>query len=232
MRVSLFQKKIFVLFGMMSLSACYFSEDQGGKTIISFENQVAPLLMQSCASQGCHDSVSTFGALNLELNTMRSASDVYADLQSLSLLDLTSPEQSLLLTQASNSNTADPHGGGLIIDVGDSDYQLIVDWINAGVFNDDCSALVHGYANDVLPALSSCSGTGCHDVSAGLKLTGADAFSSMQAAINQSAPFYSDILQSGLGENSHPGGAVFGSNADPNFKTIYCWIKVDQAIQN
>ncbi|MCB1197225.1 MAG: hypothetical protein KDK51_02560 [Deltaproteobacteria bacterium] len=224
-----------VIFFMTFFIACYIDKPTGSSTVgSSFETDLAPLLSDNCATSGCHDTETGIAALNFEISDVRLATDVFGVIETANLLDTTTPADSLLLTQASNSDENDPHTGGEVFALDSTAYENLLAWITDGALNDDCSNVDHSFATDVLPAFASCNTVGCHDSDHSLNLLAGDAFASIVSndVVNTDNPIASRLLQYSLGNESHPPGAVFTSPNDNDFRTIFCWIKVDQAVEN
>lgn len=224
-------RRLFSFLPVLLLCACFIEKESSSSSRPSFEEDLAPLLSLNCATAGCHNEDASQGGLNLELTETRLAGDVFEDLDAGNYLNTTTPEMSLLLTQASNSDENDPHTGGEIFSVTSDEYADLLAWITDGALNDDCTNVDHTFETDVLPLFASCSGTGCHDEGANLSLTQENAFMSIQdnGSVNVNDPLGSDLLQYALGNEEHPPGAQYPSVNDEDFRTIFCWIKVDEA---
>lgn len=221
---------------LLFLSSCYIQDGGGGggsTQIVSFETDVAPLLSTSCASSGCHDTTSLQGNLDLSLDP-RIADDVFVSIDSANLLDLETPDASKLLTQATNTDDLDPHTGGAVIDTDSDPYKTVLSWIEDGALNDDCTNVTHTFSLDVLPALSNCSTSGCHDGTEAFSLAMEDAFTTIteQELVNMESPTQSLLLRNAIGELEHTGGVIFPSVNQEEYRKIFCWIKVDEAIEN
>lgn len=232
--IQLYARALCLLVCTINMTSCYIQNESGGTSSsdISFESDLAPLLSQNCASVGCHDETTQSGGLNLGLTDTFLAGDVFAQIQP--LLDTTTPENSVLLLQATNSDPDDPHTGGEVFSIDSDDYQNLLTWIEEGALNDDCTTVEHSFATHVQPIFTNCNGAGCHDANETLNLSDDVAFVSIEEnnAVDVDHPVQSNLLQYGLGNNDHPGGALFATVNDDDFRTIFCWIKVDQAVEN
>lgn len=226
-------QRLFILISTIFLTSCYLQNETGSSSN-SFESDLAPLLTENCATSGCHDTDTSSGGLNLETNETRLADDVFGNLQGSGLINTVVPEDSVLLTQASNSDETDEHGGGEIFSTDSDEYASLLEWITAGALNDDCTNVTHSFATDVEPVFASCNTSGCHDDSNSLDLTVGNAFSSIgtNESVDTDRPIDSDLLQYALGNNEHPPGEVFASVNDDDFRTVFCWIKIDEAVEN
>jgi hypothetical protein len=98
----------------------------------SFRNHVIPLLTRiGCNSGACHGALAGKGGFKLSLRGYDPTTDHFVmTRQALGRrVDRTEPAKSLLLRKPT---MAVAHGGGLKIEVGSPDYQLLADWIAAG----------------------------------------------------------------------------------------------------
>jgi hypothetical protein len=98
----------------------------------SFRNHVIPLLTKiGCNSGACHGALAGKGGFKLSLRGYDPTTDHFVmTRQALGRrIDRTEPAKSLVLRKPT---MAVSHGGGLKIEVGSSDYQLLADWIAAG----------------------------------------------------------------------------------------------------
>ncbi len=217
------------LFTTSVLLGCYFKKGNNGtdaSSEVSFENDVSKILTSKCGTSGCHAGATPQGGLNLnvddsDLNTL------YTSV--MTEVNVDAPEESPLLAKASNTET---HTGGEVLATSSEDYQTVLMWITDGAFNDNCEGVPHGFASDVTPILTDrCTNSGCHDVTVPIFTSNAFENISGAKAINIDSPLMSSLLRKPLGLDSHTGGTIFPSKND-DYKTIYCWIKVDQAIDN
>ncbi len=208
---------------------CYLSSNDNSSSApqedVSFETDVTAILTEKCATSGCHAGGTPAGALNLNIDDS-DATTLYTNISA--QIDVDTPEESALLTKASNTVT---HAGGEVITVDSDEYQAILAWISEGAFNDNCDAIPHSFATDVTPIFSQCTTAGCHDVTAPILV--ADPFQNITDAesVDIDSPAQSPLLRKPLGLDTHSGGAVFPSKND-DYKTIFCWIKEDDAIDN
>lgn len=98
----------------------------------SFVNHVIPVLTRSgCNSGACHGALAGKGGLKLSLRGYDSPSDHFAlTRQALSRrIDREVPEKSLLLLKPT---MVIGHGGGMRLEVGTREYQVLSEWIAAG----------------------------------------------------------------------------------------------------
>jgi hypothetical protein len=98
----------------------------------SFRNHVIPLMTRiGCNSGACHGALAGKGGFKLSLRGYDPTTDHFVmTRQALGRrIDKTEPAKSLLLRKPT---MAVSHGGGLKIEVGSADYQLLADWIAAG----------------------------------------------------------------------------------------------------
>jgi len=212
----------------VTVLGCYLKSDGGGTSTgdeVSFETDITALLTAQCGTSGCHAGSTPQGGLNLNLDDT-DIETLYTDVSA--QIDLDAPEESPLLAKATNTT---PHTGGEIFTTSSEEYQTILTWITDGAFNDNCDNVTHGFAADVTPIFSQCNTAGCHDTIAPI-LT-ADEFANITAAdaIDTENPSASSLLRKPLGLDNHTGGAVFPTKND-DYKTIFCWIKVDDAVEN
>lgn len=103
------------------------------KRHFNFENDITPILTRySCNYSGCHGKAEGQNGFKLSVFGF----DARADFDALTKegrgrrVLLSAPEKSLLLTKASGGV---PHGGGVRIDVGSREYNMLRDWIGAGI---------------------------------------------------------------------------------------------------
>ncbi|MBN9519790.1 DUF1553 domain-containing protein [bacterium] len=98
----------------------------------SFRNHVVPTLTRTgCNSGACHGALAGKGGLKLSLRGYDPDSDHFAlTRQAVARrVDLTRPEQSLLLQKATRSI---PHAGGARFDVGSDHHALLLQWVTGG----------------------------------------------------------------------------------------------------
>jgi hypothetical protein len=212
------------------IQACFFDE-AGGDAGASFQDDISPLLLINCATAGCHDADASSGGLNLALDEGQTPTDQYDEITNAALVDATMPETSVLLLQAANADPNDPHDGGVVFAQGSTEYNQILTWIQEGAINDDCTGVDHGFSADVIPALSSCTGSGCHDGTASPNFLD-QPYNAASGVVNVDNPAQSLLLQNALGQNDHGGGTVFASASDEDYRTIFCWIQEDDAADN
>lgn len=225
-------RKAFLMASILVLSACYISKQSGGggdvSEDVSFESDVANILITQCGTSGCHAGASPAGGLNLNLEDSDAAT-LYTALTA--QIDLDAPSESVLLAKATNATS---HSGGEIFAVDSEDYQTILQWITDGAFNDNCDGVTHAFAVDVTPIFTQCTTSGCHQAgSTNMDLATAPFDAIIEAeAVNTDSPSASPLLRKPLNQDDdHDGGAVFDSRNE-DYKTIFCWIKVDGAIEN
>lgn len=99
---------------------------------ISFRNQVIPILTRAgCNSGACHGALAGKGGLKLSLRGYDPETDHFVlTRQALGRrVDRQEPAKSLLLLKPAMALT---HGGGLKLEVGSADYQVVADWIAGG----------------------------------------------------------------------------------------------------
>lgn len=102
----------------------------------SFSRHVVPLFHKlGCSAGECHGSFAGKGTFQLSLFASRPDVDLQAVRYSGfgRRLNRLEPEQSLLLRKPSGRI---PHGGGIRFAPGSREYQLVLDWINAGAVYD------------------------------------------------------------------------------------------------
>lgn len=213
-----------LIFGM----GCYLKSGGGTTTSddeVSFDTDITAILAAKCGTSGCHAGTTPQGGLNLNLDDS-DATTLYADVSA--QIDLDNPEESALLTKASNTT---PHTGGEVLATSSDDYATILAWITDGAFNDNCDGVTHGFAADVTPIFSQCTTAGCHDTS--IPILSTDPFANIEdaGAVDTENPSSSSLLRKPLGLDTHGGGAIFPTKND-DYKTIFCWIKVDAATDN
>jgi hypothetical protein len=98
----------------------------------SFRNQVIPILTRAgCNSGACHGALAGKGGLKLSLRGYDPDGDHFVlTRQALARrVDRSAPEKSLMLLKPTRTM---PHGGGRRFEVGDPDYQILLDWIKGG----------------------------------------------------------------------------------------------------
>jgi Protein of unknown function (DUF1553)/Protein of unknown function (DUF1549)/Bacterial Ig-like domain (group 2) len=98
----------------------------------SFTNHVIPVLTKlGCNSGACHGALAGKGGLKLSLRGFAPEEDHYVlTRQALGRrVNLLEPAQSLMLRKPT---LAVAHGGGLKLEVGSPEYQLLADWIASG----------------------------------------------------------------------------------------------------
>lgn len=98
----------------------------------SFRNHVIPALTRAgCNSGACHGALAGKGGLKLSLRGYDPETDHFIlTRQALSRrVDRTQPDKSLLLLKATRSM---PHGGGRRFEVGDFNYNVVLNWIQGG----------------------------------------------------------------------------------------------------
>ncbi len=217
-----------VILSTLFVASCYLKSGDGGGSSegeVSFETDVTAILTEKCGTSGCHAGTTPQGGLNLNVADSDLAT-LYADVSA--QIDVDNPEESALLTKASNTT---PHTGGEVLATSSDDYATILAWITDGAFNDNCGGVTHGFAADVTPIFSQCTEAGCHDTV--LPVLSTDPFVNIQDAgvVDTENPSNSSLLRKPLGLDTHEGGAIFPTKND-DYKTIYCWIKEDGAIEN
>jgi hypothetical protein len=98
----------------------------------SFRNQVIPILTRAgCNSGACHGALAGKGGLKLSLRGYDPETDHFVLTRQAQArrVDRTEPEKSLMLLKPTRTI---PHGGGRRFEVGERDYQIILDWIKTG----------------------------------------------------------------------------------------------------
>ena len=98
----------------------------------SFRNHVIPMMTRiGCNAGSCHGALAGKGGLKLSLRGYDPEADHFVlTRQALGRrVNRIEPNRSLLLQKPA---LAVPHGGGLKLEVGSPDYQLLADWIAAG----------------------------------------------------------------------------------------------------
>lgn len=222
--------KFFALFAFILISqSCYLSsKDTGGGSsdFVSFETDVITIFSSKCATTGCHTGSTPQGGLDLDASNSDVAT-IYANIQDQISVD--DPATSPLLMKATNETS---HSGGEVLAMGSDQYNTILKWITDGAFNDDCTGVDHSFSTDVTPIFSQCNTAGCHNTT--VPVLDADAFDNITAAndIDKDIPANSKLLRKPLGLDDHMGGAVFSDVNDTDYKTIFCWIKEDEAADN
>ncbi|MGA0040570.1 MAG: DUF1549 domain-containing protein [Pirellulales bacterium] len=99
---------------------------------VSFTNDIVPILSKAgCNGGGCHGALAGKAGFRLSLFGYDPASDHLAITREAlgRRVDLAEPATSLLLIKPT---MAVPHKGGLRLDTGGEDYQLLARWITAG----------------------------------------------------------------------------------------------------
>ncbi len=98
----------------------------------SFRNHVIPMMTKiGCNSGACHGALAGKGGQKLSLRGYNPEADYFVlTRQALGRrVNLIEPNKSLVLRKPT---LAVPHGGGLKLEVGSPDYNLLADWIAAG----------------------------------------------------------------------------------------------------
>src|SRR5262249_49544738 len=98
----------------------------------SFRNQIIPVLTKAgCNSGACHGALAGKGGLKLSLRGYDPEADHFVLTRQATgrRIDRLEPAQSLLLR---NPTLAVNHGGGLKVEAGSADYQLLAGWIASG----------------------------------------------------------------------------------------------------
>jgi hypothetical protein len=98
----------------------------------TFRNHVIPILTKiGCNSGACHGALAGKGGLKLSLRGYDPESDHFALTRQARgrRIDKLEPAHSLMLLKPTLTL---PHGGGLKLEVGSPDYQLLADWIASG----------------------------------------------------------------------------------------------------
>ncbi len=98
----------------------------------SFRNDVIPLMTKAgCNSGACHGALAGKGGLKLSLRGYDPAADHFVLTRQAQgrRIDRTEPARSLMLLKPTLTLN---HGGGLRIDVGGPDYNVLADWIASG----------------------------------------------------------------------------------------------------
>jgi hypothetical protein len=219
-----------LLFSILGVS-CYFDSENDFSTngdFVSFETDVATLLKTDCATSGCH--AGSFPAAGLNLNIDDSdATLLYADVSG--QITVATPEESTLLQKAS---AAVSHTGSSVVtwESSSDEYKLILKWITDGAFNDNCDGITHDFTTNIIPIFSQCTTAGCHDTTVPVLST--NPYQNIQdaGAVNTGSPSDSSLLRKPLGLDNHSGGQIFDDTGDADYKKIFCWIKVDDAIEN
>lgn len=215
----------------VSMSSCYLnSSDSGSGTtptdFVSFETDVTPIFDKplnnnvSCTQAACHIGAGAGGGLNLSVSDT-SLDAVYTDITP--ELVTATPESSPLLLKATNETS---HSGGAVMTKGSDEYNTILKWITDGAFNDNCTGVPASFATNVTPIFTQCTTVGCHDTVTPVLST--NPYQNIQTAgdTNTTSPATSKTLRKPLGLDSHGGGTIFTAGvSDPNYKTIFCWIK-------
>lgn len=220
---------IFIFIVVCTFSSCYLTKGSGGGSVpeeVSFETDIVAILSDKCATSGCHAGSSPAGSLNLNIEDSDAAT-LYTAVSG--EIDVNEPESSVLLAKATNVAA---HTGGEVFSTSSSEYETILKWIQDGAFNDNCDGVAHSFATDVTPIFTQCTTAGCHDVTTPVLST--DAFQNIQdaSAVNTDSPAASSLLRKPLGAVEHTGGTIFPSRDDADYKTIFCWIKEDNAADN
>ncbi|MEZ6044797.1 MAG: DUF1549 domain-containing protein [Planctomycetaceae bacterium] len=100
---------------------------------LHFENDITPIFNKfSCNGSGCHGKAEGQNGFKLSVFGFNPEQDRYALVSEARGRRLfpAAPEKSLLLMKAAGDV---PHGGGIHIRKGSEDYQLLYDWIAAGM---------------------------------------------------------------------------------------------------
>lgn len=211
---------------------CFFDdgiEDGPGgpfENSVSFESAVVGLFTNNCISSGCHSGPSPAGGMNLAADET-SVSLVYENV--LPRIDPDDPENSLLLLKPSNQVD---HPAGVIFPTTSLEFRTILQWIEEGAFNDDCAGISHSFSANVVPIFTQCDGLACHD--AVPPILSASPFLSIQEtdSVDLADPVQSPLLRKPLGLDQHGGGTIFAQNTNNDYRTIFCWIKEDDAANN
>ncbi|MBV9125534.1 MAG: Ig-like domain-containing protein, partial [Planctomycetes bacterium] len=98
----------------------------------SFRHHVIPLMTKiGCNSGACHGALAGKGGFKLSLRGYAPADDYFTmTRQALGRrVDRVEPAHSLILLKPTMTV---PHGGGLKLEVGSADYQILADWIASG----------------------------------------------------------------------------------------------------
>ncbi|MCC7460344.1 MAG: hypothetical protein IT286_03480 [Proteobacteria bacterium] len=220
---------ISVLLLILTLSGCYLNKAGGGGSVpedVSFETDIVAIMTDKCATSGCHTGSTPQGSLNLNIEDS-DANTLYSTITG--QIDLGEPASSVLLAKATNVTQ---HTGGEIFNTSSREYKTILKWIEDGAFNDNCDGIAHSFATDVTPIFTQCTTAGCHDVT--VPVLSVDAFQNIESAnaVNTENPASSTLLRMPLGVVEHTGGMIFPSRDDADYKTIFCWIKEDNAADN
>ncbi|HEX4611972.1 MAG TPA: DUF1549 and DUF1553 domain-containing protein [Urbifossiella sp.] len=104
----------------------------GGELGWSFRNHIIPTMTRAgCNSGACHGALAGKGGLKLSLRGYDPDSDHFAlTRQAVARrVDLTRPEQSLLLLKATRTI---PHAGGSRFEAGSDSHALLLQWVTAG----------------------------------------------------------------------------------------------------
>jgi hypothetical protein len=97
-----------------------------------YRNHVIPMMTKvGCNSGACHGALAGKGGFKLSLRGYDPAADHFAMTRQAQgrRVDKLEPAHSLVLLKPTRTI---PHGGGRRLDVGSSDYQVLLDWIAAG----------------------------------------------------------------------------------------------------
>src|SRR5436190_10923995 len=100
-----------------------------GATDSSFRNHVIPTLTKiGCNSGACHGALAGKGGMKLSLRGYAPEADHFVLTRQAGgrRVDRSEPARSLMLLKPT---TAVPHGGGLKLEVGSPEYQIIADWV-------------------------------------------------------------------------------------------------------
>lgn len=119
-------------FGTETVTATVKAAGTGLPSSPSFRNEIIPVLTQlGCNSGACHGALAGKGGLKLSLRGYAPDVDHFVLTRQAKgrRVNLTEPAKSLVLLKPTLAVT---HGGGLKLDVGTPEYQLLADWIAAG----------------------------------------------------------------------------------------------------
>ncbi len=98
----------------------------------SFSNHVIPILTRlGCNSGACHGALAGKGGLKLSLRGYAPADDYFVLTRQTNArrVNTSAPAQSLMLLKPT---LAQPHGGGMKLDVKSPEYAVLADWIASG----------------------------------------------------------------------------------------------------
>lgn len=115
---------IVTLIGMAAWQSCQYEWVEPVQTIIpevvSFSADIQPIFNESCNNAGCHAPGGTAPDLT--------AANAYNDLFSMSLIDLTTPENSILYKKVAS-------GGSMNKYTKTGNPEIILKWIQEGALN-------------------------------------------------------------------------------------------------